>query len=59
MLLETLRAQRLVVPDTLGAETLGHASRHSHDWQLRSVEFENGVEVSQFDCGGCAEVLFR
>ena len=59
MPLELLRAKRLVVPDTLDAEPLRHAPTHAHSWQLRSVEFEDGVEVSRFDCGGCGEVLFR
>ena len=41
-----------------GASTAGSGT-HTHDWQLSSVEFEDGVEVSRYDCGGCAEVTFR
>ena len=59
MLLEFLRDKRLVLPETLVAEPLGPSPSHAHSWQLRSVEFEDGVEVSRFDCGGCGEVLFR
>ena len=54
MLLEILRAKRAPVSEFVDAD-----AADAHSWQLRSVEFENGVQVRQFDCRICGEVLFR
>ncbi|MCW2794026.1 MAG: hypothetical protein JWO76_3124 [Nocardioides sp.] len=30
----------------------------SHTWQLRGVEFDEGVSVSRYECDSCDEVWF-
>ena len=32
---------------------------HDHTWELRTVEFDEGLEVRRYECGGCDDVLFR
>jgi len=32
---------------------------HDHEWQLVSVDYDDGLEVRHFECAGCGDVLFR
>ncbi|MCW2766486.1 MAG: hypothetical protein JWO11_2445 [Nocardioides sp.] len=32
---------------------------HEHLWELRNVEFSEGVAVQEFACTGCDHVWFR
>ena len=32
---------------------------HEHVWQLRSVEYDDGIEVRRYECDACDDVLFR
>ncbi|MFC4783546.1 hypothetical protein ACT8ZV_03670 [Nocardioides sp. MAHUQ-72] len=31
---------------------------HTHGWQLRSVEFDDGVVSQRYECDGCDAVWF-
>ncbi|MGZ6738870.1 MAG: hypothetical protein ACXVD4_05285 [Nocardioides sp.] len=37
----------------------GGAPAHTHEWELRSVDFEDHVTVTVFECAGCDETLVR
>ncbi len=43
----------------LGAQSSSVASTHEHVWELRRVDFTDGVSVEEFACHDCAEVWFR
>jgi hypothetical protein len=32
---------------------------HDHDWRLRSVEYDDGLEVRRYECVACEDVSFR
>lgn len=32
---------------------------HEHTWELRGVDFTDGVSVQEFTCHECSEVWFR
>jgi hypothetical protein len=32
---------------------------HEHAWELRAVEFDDGLEVRRYECCECDDVLFR
>jgi hypothetical protein len=32
---------------------------HEHEWQLRSVEYDDALEVRRYECTSCEDVLFR
>jgi len=32
---------------------------HDHAWRLRSVEYDEGLEVRRYECVDCDDVLFR
>ncbi len=32
---------------------------HEHAWELRGVDFTDGVSVQEFACHDCSEVWFR
>ena len=32
---------------------------HDHEWQLVSVDYDDGLEVRHFECADCGDVLFR
>ena len=32
---------------------------HEHAWELRSVEYDNALEVRCYECTGCDDVLYR
>jgi hypothetical protein len=32
---------------------------HEHTWQLRSVEYDDALEVRRYECASCEDVLFR
>jgi hypothetical protein len=32
---------------------------HEHIWQLRSVEYDESLEVRCYECAHCDDVLFR
>jgi hypothetical protein len=45
-----------------GAQTpplLRLVPEHEHVWQLRSVEYDESLEVRRYECTQCADVLFR
>jgi hypothetical protein len=44
------------VPDPSPATRAVHDE--SHTWQLRGVEFDEGVPVSRYECDLCDEVWF-
>jgi hypothetical protein len=37
----------------------GHEHGHEHTWQLRSVEYDESLEVRCYECAHCDDVLFR
>jgi len=41
------------------APTLRLVPPHEHEWQLRSVEYDDGIEVRRYECDTCDDVLFR
>ncbi|MBJ7528655.1 MAG: hypothetical protein JHD04_03905 [Nocardioides sp.] len=54
-------AAPLPAPEPLGAEgvRLDLPRTHQHLWDLRGVEFEDGLTVRSYECTGCTDVLFR
>ena len=36
----------------------GEPSGHAHGWQLRAVEYDDGVVSSCYECDGCDAVWF-
>jgi len=32
---------------------------HDHDWRLRSVDYDDGLEVRRYECASCEDVSFR
>jgi len=32
---------------------------HEHQWELRSVEYDETFEVRCYECTGCDEVMYR
>ena len=42
-----------------GAPTAVATPAHEHAWELRGVEFTDGVSVEEFVCHDCAEIWFR
>lgn len=32
---------------------------HEHCWQLRTVEYDDALEVRRYECETCDDVLFR
>lgn len=32
---------------------------HEHTWELRAVDFDEGLEVRRYECSGCEDVQFR
>lgn len=32
---------------------------HEHCWQLRTVEYDDALEVRRYECESCDDVLFR
>jgi hypothetical protein len=32
---------------------------HEHTWELRAVDFDEGLEVRRYECCGCEDVQFR
>jgi hypothetical protein len=35
------------------------STAHDHVWELRGVDFTDGVSVEEYVCHDCAEVWFR
>jgi hypothetical protein len=33
--------------------------RHDHTWELRAVDFDEGLEVRRYECRTCDDVQFR
>jgi hypothetical protein len=33
--------------------------RHEHTWELRVVDFDEGLEVRRYECRDCDDVQFR
>lgn len=31
---------------------------HDHEWRLRAVEYDDGLEVRRYECSGCDDVLY-
>lgn len=46
-------------PEAAPPAPLRLVSPHEHDWRLRSVEYDDGLEVRRYECGACEDVLFR
>jgi hypothetical protein len=51
------RATR-ATPATPATPAIPDAHEASHTWQLRGVEFDEGVSVSCYECDVCDEVWF-
>jgi hypothetical protein len=32
---------------------------HEHSWRLRTVEYDDSLEVRRYECETCEDVLFR
>jgi hypothetical protein len=32
---------------------------HEHQWELRSIEYDDTFEVRCYECTGCDEVMYR
>jgi hypothetical protein len=32
---------------------------HEHTWELRAVDFDEGLEVRRYECSDCEDVQFR
>ena len=32
---------------------------HDHTWELRTVDFDEGLEVRRYECRNCEDVQFR
>jgi hypothetical protein len=32
---------------------------HEHTWELRAVDFDDGLEVRRYECSRCDDVQFR
>jgi hypothetical protein len=32
---------------------------HAHTWELRAVDFDEGLEVRRYECSDCEDVQFR
>jgi hypothetical protein len=45
--------------DTATTPTLRLVSAHEHAWELRTVEYDEGLEVRRYECPDCDGVLFR
>ena len=41
------------------APTLRLVAGHEHVWELRSVEYDDALEVRRYECTGCEDVHFR
>jgi hypothetical protein len=41
------------------APTLRLVPDHEHTWELRMVEFDDGLEVRRYECRSCDDVVFR
>ena len=41
------------------AAVLHLVPRHEHTWELRAVDFDEGLEVRRYECRGCDDVQFR
>jgi hypothetical protein len=41
------------------AAVLHLVPRHEHTWELRAVDFDDGLEVRRYECCGCDDVQFR
>ena len=41
------------------APTLRLVPLHEHEWRLRSVEYDDALEVRRYECSSCGDVLFR
>jgi hypothetical protein len=46
-------------PDAPAAPRLRLVPEHDHVWQLRSVEYDESLEVRRYECAQCDDVLFR
>jgi hypothetical protein len=41
------------------ATVLQLVPRHDHTWELRAVDFDEGLEVRRYECRTCDDVQFR
>jgi hypothetical protein len=41
------------------ATVLQLVPRHDHTWELRAVDFDDGLEVRRYECSRCDDVQFR
>lgn len=46
-------------PGTSVPPRLRLVPEHEHLWELRSVEYDDALEVRRYECTGCDDVLFR
>ena len=46
------------LPPVRPAPRLRLVEGHDHTWQLRSVDFTDGVSVREFGCASCSSVWF-
>jgi hypothetical protein len=47
------------IPTNTATLTLRLLPGHEHTWELRTVEFDDGLEVRRYECCGCDDVVFR